>query len=122
MNILLLGATGRVGGYVIDYALAAKHQVLAVVRNPAKIQRMDVGLTVAEGNLSNLQSVLEKGLLPIDMVINVIGGNVLKPSTVVTESVQAALAAVASLLGRLPLMEKYTSKTDWEQYRRVKIQ
>lgn len=37
MRILLLGATGRTGRLVLEKALAAGHQVVAVVRDPAKV-------------------------------------------------------------------------------------
>ena len=38
MNILLLGATGRVGSELVTYALNDRHHVTALVRTPEKIQ------------------------------------------------------------------------------------
>ena len=34
--------------------------------------------------------------------------------------VQAAFTAIARLLGRSPIMEKYTAKADWERYQQIK--
>ena len=37
MRLLLLGATGRTGGHVLDLALAGGHEVTAFVRSPDKV-------------------------------------------------------------------------------------
>jgi len=37
MNLLVLGATGRVGGHVVRLALARGHRVTALVRAPEKL-------------------------------------------------------------------------------------
>ena len=37
MRIALLGATGAVGGHFLNKALAAGHEVRALVRSPAKL-------------------------------------------------------------------------------------
>ncbi|HEY5004051.1 MAG TPA: NAD(P)H-binding protein [Ktedonobacteraceae bacterium] len=92
MNILLLGATGRVGRSVIEYALAANYQVIAVVRNRGKIQMTSPNLTIIEGDLYKQQALIEAIQQQIDVIVNVVGGDVFKPSTVVTDSVQAGLA------------------------------
>lgn len=38
MNLLLLGATGRVGRYILEYALADGHTVTVLVRSPGKLE------------------------------------------------------------------------------------
>jgi uncharacterized protein YbjT (DUF2867 family) len=38
MNILILGATGRVGGQIVNYALYDRHHVTTLVRTLKKIQ------------------------------------------------------------------------------------
>ena len=51
MNILILGATGRVGNQLVTYALHDKHQVTALVRSPEKIQIENEQLTIVRGNV-----------------------------------------------------------------------
>ncbi|GCE14812.1 NAD(P)-dependent oxidoreductase [Tengunoibacter tsumagoiensis] len=97
MNILLLGATGRVGRYVIEDALAANHHVIAVARNPTKIAVTSPNLTIVEGDLYKLEALIHALPHSIDVVINVVGGDVFKPSTVVADSVQAALTIMKAL-------------------------
>ncbi|UQZ33416.1 hypothetical protein C2I18_07505 [Paenibacillus sp. PK3_47] len=53
MNILILGATGRVGSHITAHALHDGHHVTVLVRNPEKIQRMNQNLTVIQGNVLN---------------------------------------------------------------------
>ncbi|GCE31888.1 oxidoreductase [Dictyobacter alpinus] len=98
MNILLLGATGRVGSFVIEYALAAGHHVTAIARNRAKIQQTSPNLVVVAGDIYQPQSFIDQlKQQPFDALINVVGGDVFKPSTVVTDSVKAALETVQQL-------------------------
>ena len=50
MNILLLGATGRVGSELVTYALHDQHHVTVIVRTPEKIQINNDNLTIIQGN------------------------------------------------------------------------
>ncbi|GLV60691.1 oxidoreductase [Dictyobacter sp. S3.2.2.5] len=102
MRILLLGATGRVGSHIIEYALAADHQITAIARNQSKIQVSSPNLTVVEGDIQRPQAWIDHlSSETFDALINVVGGDVFKPSTVVTDSVRAALAAIEQLsIGR----------------------
>ncbi|HLG74952.1 MAG TPA: NAD(P)H-binding protein [Ktedonobacteraceae bacterium] len=97
MHILLLGATGRVGTSVIEYALAANLHVTAVARNRAKIQRTDPHLTVLEGDICKPEELITQLRQPIDAIMNVAGGDVFKPSTVVTDSARSALTIAQKL-------------------------
>ncbi|GCE21547.1 NAD(P)-dependent oxidoreductase [Dictyobacter kobayashii] len=98
MHILLLGATGRVGSHVIEYALAADLHVTALARQRSKIQTSSPNLTVVEGDIQHPQAFIDQlQQQSFDVLINVVGGDVFKPSTVVTDSVKAALAAVRQL-------------------------
>ena len=40
MKIAVLGATGRTGIQVVKQALAAKHEVIAIVRNPGNLKKI----------------------------------------------------------------------------------
>ncbi|RNB76668.1 NAD(P)-dependent oxidoreductase [Brevibacillus panacihumi] len=58
MNLLILGATGRVGSEVLRHALRDGHQVTAFVRNPDKLAVTDQDrLMVAVGNVLNAADV-----------------------------------------------------------------
>lgn len=51
MKIALLGATGAVGGHFLNKALAAGHQVHALVRNKSKLAET-INLTIIEGDVT----------------------------------------------------------------------
>ncbi len=50
MNILILGATGRVGSHIVRFALQDHHHVTALVRSPEKLEVSNEHLTVIQGN------------------------------------------------------------------------
>ncbi|HEY7616472.1 MAG TPA: NAD(P)H-binding protein, partial [Terriglobales bacterium] len=50
MNVLVLGATGRLGRRIVTQALGAGHDVTAMVRNPAKVKLKHERLRVIQGN------------------------------------------------------------------------
>jgi len=56
-TILLLGATGRTGKHAISFALAQGYQVVALVRNPAKILVNSEGLTIITGVPTDINDV-----------------------------------------------------------------
>ncbi|WP_416149150.1 NAD(P)-dependent oxidoreductase [Salipaludibacillus sp. HK11] len=60
MNMLILGATGRVGSHVVTLALDAGYDVTALVRSPNKLNtevRNNPNLHVIKGNVLNSQDV-----------------------------------------------------------------
>lgn len=69
MNILILGATGRVGGHIVDYALHDGHHVTAFVRTPEKIQINNENLTIIQGNVLKARDIV-RALNGIDVVIS----------------------------------------------------
>jgi hypothetical protein len=74
MKIALFGATGQVGQLILDEALARGHDVVAVVRDAARLARRDPRLQVIVGEAAD--------------------------STAWLDAVRGADAAVASLSGR----------------------
>ena len=55
MRIALFGATGRVSGRLLEYALAEGDTVHAPARNPEKVQPLSLaGLTVITGDVLDL--------------------------------------------------------------------
>jgi putative NADH-flavin reductase len=51
MKIALFGATGAVGGYFLNKALTAGHEVTALVRSPKKLVAQP-NLRVVKGNVT----------------------------------------------------------------------
>lgn len=72
MKIAVFGATGRVGGRFVEYALAEGHQVRALVRDPAKLAARD-GLEIVQGDVLNPADV-EKTLSGSEVVVSGLGG------------------------------------------------
>ncbi|WP_238650237.1 NAD(P)-dependent oxidoreductase [Paenibacillus piscarius] len=57
MNILILGATGRVGSHLVTHALQDGHHVTVLVRTPEKVQPLHDNLTIIEGNVLSQDDV-----------------------------------------------------------------
>lgn len=71
MNILLLGATGRVGSVLLAKALKDEHKVVALVRTPEKITVKNPHLQIIQGDVLD-ETALEKAmtLLHIEAVVS----------------------------------------------------
>ncbi|TKH46672.1 hypothetical protein C1I60_00535 [Paenibacillus terrae] len=63
MNLLLLGATGRVGRFILEYALADGHTVTALARSSDKLEayklRYGTQLQIVEGNATHAEDVAQ---------------------------------------------------------------
>lgn len=59
LDIVIYGATGEVGSYIVREALQRGHRVTAVSRNPAGIELQDPNLFAVKGDLLDRASVLE---------------------------------------------------------------
>ncbi|MGE7843823.1 NAD(P)-dependent oxidoreductase [Lysinibacillus sp. NPDC093712] len=57
MNILVFGATGRVGRHIVSLALKEGHHVIALVRTPSKLNITDENLHVKQGNVLNIEDI-----------------------------------------------------------------
>lgn len=69
MKILLLGATGRTGRYVLMEALQRGYEVHALVRDVSKIKVQSIGLVLFTGNPEN-KVALGKAIQGCDVVIS----------------------------------------------------
>ncbi len=57
MNVLIFGATGRVGSHITSHALQDGHHVTVLVRSPEKLQQVNPKLTVIQGNVLNKEDI-----------------------------------------------------------------
>ena len=70
-SIFVLGATGRTGEHVVNYALSKGHSVTALVREPAKLTSRE-GLTVVKGTPEG-QDDISAAIRGTDAVISALG-------------------------------------------------
>ena len=94
MKLLIFGATGRTGASAAEYALAAGHQVTAFVRSKARVQLSNPALALFEGDIYDQASVTATMEGGFDAIINTVGADPFKPSTVVTDSARSVLAGM----------------------------
>ena len=57
MNIIIFGATGRMGKHLVKQALELGHSVTAFVRDRKKVDNADGSLKIVEGNVFDPESV-----------------------------------------------------------------
>ena len=93
MKITIFGATGRTGQQLLDQALAAGHEVTALIRDPAKIKQQHPKLTIVTGNLQD-QTQLEQAITGRDAVISVLGPTENKPTYAITAGMEKILATM----------------------------
>jgi putative NADH-flavin reductase len=67
MKILLLGATGRTGKFIIEEAIKRGHRISAIARNPEKLKGFDIDITL--GTPYNCETV-EKAITGCEAIIN----------------------------------------------------
>ncbi|CAH1780141.1 unnamed protein product [Owenia fusiformis] len=95
MKIAVFGATGATGQSVVSQALAADHQVLALVRTPAKLKLTHENLKVEEANIFDVKSI-EPRLHGCDAVISCLGNRSLSraPTNTYSESMKNIIKAM----------------------------
>lgn len=86
MTILLFGSTGRVGSLTLQKLLKLNHEVIAFVRNAYKLNLVHDKLSVIEGNILDNNALDKLKDFKVDGVINAIGSDPLKPSTLYTDT------------------------------------
>jgi putative NADH-flavin reductase len=71
MRVAVFGATGGIGRHVVERALGAGHQIVALARDPAGVEPRD-GLSVAAGDLAD-PSAVARVVAGTDAVIWAVG-------------------------------------------------
>ncbi|MEH7238892.1 NAD(P)-dependent oxidoreductase [Bacillus sp. JJ1562] len=90
MNILILGATGRVGSQIVTYALHDRHHVTVLVRTPEKIQINNKNLAIIQGNVLNKDNIV-RAMHGIDVVISALNTD---GTTTLSESMPLIIEAM----------------------------
>lgn len=93
MKLAIFGATGRTGTPLVQQALAAGHEVIALVRTPSKLSIQHDKLTVIQGDAMNAVDI-EKAVQGADAVLSVLGQSKDSPKdtqTVATKNIIAAM-------------------------------
>jgi putative NADH-flavin reductase len=94
MNLTILGATGATGTILTNQALAAGHDVTAVVRDAARLPiPADARLRVATANVMDPASIAP-ALDGADAVVSAVGPRGTGPTTVIRDSVRSIIEAM----------------------------
>jgi len=85
-KIVVFGATGGTGKFVVEQALEVGCQVTVIVRNPDKFAIINKNLEIIKGDV--LQPItFEKSVKGKDAIISCLGSNRKKPTTVYSQGV-----------------------------------
>ncbi len=95
MNVIVFGATGRVGRAFVEKSVNAGHRVTAFVRNPGSAGLR--GVSLIQGDARDSSSVRAALACGFDAVIVCIGPAGLKTSTIVSEGFGAIAAGMTGL-------------------------
>lgn len=93
MKLAIFGASGGAGKPLVAQALAADHQVTALVRTPSKLGLTHPNLTIIQGDATDPQAV-EKTIAGADGVISVLGPTQNAADKPITRATQNILAAM----------------------------
>lgn len=93
MRIAVFGASGRTGKLVVDQALAAGHEVVAFVRDPAKLPVRHERLSVIQGDVTDPAAV-RRAVEGVDAVVFTIAPTRGGSKGVVTTGIANVLAAM----------------------------
>lgn len=94
MRITVFGATGGTGRHVVQQALDAGHEVVAVVRDPARLATPPrEGLTVRTAQLDDRAAVL-RAVADADAVVDALGARTSGPTTFRADAARVITAAM----------------------------
>ncbi len=94
MRLTVFGATGRIGSQVVRQALAAGHEVVAVVRDPARLTvPAGTGLGVVTADVMD-PAQIRPAVKGSDAVISALGPRPGGPVTVLADGVRSILVAM----------------------------
>jgi putative NADH-flavin reductase len=94
VRLAVFGATGKSGQSLVTQALAAGHQVSALVRPPAKLSPQE-GLSIVKGDAAHPEAVAAT-LDGCDAALSLLGNFNRKPNTEVSEATRVLCDAMAA--------------------------
>jgi putative NADH-flavin reductase len=95
MKLTLFAATGRIGGQILEQALAAGHEVTAVVRDPGKLAPSRNGVRVVAADLAVTEpAVLESAVAGADAVLSGLGPRAMAKAGVAEHGTRAIVRAM----------------------------
>jgi putative NADH-flavin reductase len=95
VRVIVFGSTGRVGRAAVARALAAGHEVRAAVRSVPNVSPFDERVRRVVADVREPDSVAA-AVADTDAAIVAVGGDVFKPSDVVTRSARAIVDALTA--------------------------
>ncbi|MBK5122176.1 SDR family oxidoreductase [Burkholderia sp. R-69980] len=104
LTVLAVGATGSIGGHIIDEAISQGHKVRALVRNPGKLKQRP-GLHIVVGDLTSQNSLLA-AVESVDAIVFTHGTYGSPPDAEAVDygGVRNVLAALGDKQARIALM------------------
>jgi len=93
MKIAVFGGTGKTGQHVVEQALAAGHDVVALVRTPTKMTLTHDHLTVIQGDILDAAAVTET-IQGADAVVSTLGPSNNKPERTISQGMDNILSAM----------------------------
>jgi putative NADH-flavin reductase len=94
MKLVIFGATGSTGQYLVQGALAAGHDVVAFARNPGKLNIQNhKQLICVQGDIQDAAKVVE-AIAGVDAVLSVLGPTRDAPPFAITTGTQNILSAM----------------------------
>lgn len=93
-SVVVFGATGPTGREIVGQALAAGHDVLAFVRDPARLETEHQHLAVARGDVYD-QRAVNDAVHGREIVISALGIRRGAPTTLVADGAERILQAMA---------------------------
>jgi putative NADH-flavin reductase len=95
MRVVIFGSTGRVGAAAVRAALAAGHEVRAALRRRPAVPADDDRLSYAVADVFE-PATIAAAVAGMDAAIVAVGGDVFKPSDIVTRSARAIVDALGA--------------------------
>jgi len=95
MKLTIFGATGGIGGQLLDQAVAAGHEVTAVVRDPRRFAPSRDGVRVVTADLTDpAPGVLESAVAGADAVLSGVGPRPMAKAGVAEQGTRAIVRAM----------------------------
>jgi len=93
MKLAIFGATGGTGKLLVEQALAAGHEIIVLVRDPAKLTARHERLTITSGDVTDPGAV-ERVVVGVEAVISVLGSRPNTKGKPITRGTQNILDAM----------------------------